>query len=71
MSAAAAQQQRAAGAEQEEEVEHGPFPIEQLQVRTTRPPADRNPCRFLGLLPAPPSAPEWGTSSPASLVGSA
>jgi hypothetical protein len=33
----AAQQQRAA-AEQQEEVEHGPFPIEQLQVWTTRPP---------------------------------
>ncbi|CAL4991442.1 unnamed protein product [Urochloa decumbens] len=33
MSAAAQQQQRAAaGAEQQEEVEHGPFPIEQLQA---------------------------------------
>ena len=63
MSAAAQQQKAAAstsaaGAEQEE-VEHGPFPIEQLQVRTRLPsPFALTLAGFLGPVLVP-LAPEW------------
>jgi len=61
MSAAAQQQRAAAGAEQQEEVEHGPFPIEQLQVRTagsSRPPP--KPSSVSWPASRSPLAPEWG-----------
>jgi hypothetical protein len=62
MSSAAQQQQKAAAAEQEE-VEHGPFPIEQLQVRTRLPSPCSNPNRLLGSGSCSPRARMGGFSA--------